>query len=263
MNKYLTIIINSGNRKALRVGKLTYYLTMKTRTIFLLTFSIIIFSSCNKNDDNESTTDSSNQLMTVDGNLKGVVSNYTSGTYDAICGYDSGFLLNDGLSPNSGINDLGSPLGSCTITNKGNFELKLSTTTLTSVNSVVTSGITVSDKNAKLGGVGFGSLPMSIFMATKSNSIVGGLYKSDTMISSSGSGSTATFSLFLYSDRDFTINGTTKGSEMLYNLSLNYNLTLKKGWNEVAMKMTTTSIDYSNTLPSNMKWFYISLNALD
>ena len=228
------------------------------KPVLLLSLSVILFTSCNKNVDNEPTTNSTNQIVTTDGVIKGIISNYTSGTYDAIVGYDSGFTLTDGLDPHASIDNLGSPLGSCNVGNNGSFTLNLSTTSLTSIGTVIPSGVTVSDKNARLGGVGFGSFFISIFMLSKSGSMVGGLYKSDAM--AGGSTNVAFFSLFLYSDRDFTINGTTQGTWRGGNMI--YNLTLKKGWNEIGLKITNTSYEYSNSIPANMKWFYGSLSSL-
>ena len=73
----------------------------------------------------------------------------------------------------------------------------------------------------------------------------------------------------MYSDRIFTIKGTeihvNSYNGFTYKVSINYNVTFKKGWNEFVFKIdsnsttstTTTVVEtYSNAITSDLYWRY-------
>ena len=171
--------------------------------------------------------------VSLDGTLSGTISNYTSGTYDVIKsmdGYSSSTIL-----------------GSCTPGSNGSFSLKLSIPTLNTISGDLgSSGITVSDSNAKIG------ITQGL-SAYKSNSLVGYIYKTDmTANPTSSSTLSGTIVIFMYADRACTIKGSVDGGS--------FDLSLKKGWNEVAGKYQQSSsnstLTYSTSIPSNLKWRY-------
>ena len=76
--------------------------------------------------------------------------------------------------------------------------------------------------------------------------------------------------VYMYVDRDVTISGsyTAKGEEMEDEYSMN--LSLQKGWNVVATKMSmqinkakkTATVEYTSSVPSGLKWHFYNYSYL-
>ena len=65
--------------------------------------------------------------------------------------------------------------------------------------------------------------------------------------------------MFIYADKNVSIKGTETSS----GYSANYDLNLKKGWNEAVQTITAVSssgqtVSFTSIIPSNMKWIFIT-----
>jgi hypothetical protein len=69
---------------------------------------------------------------------------------------------------------------------------------------------------------------------------------------------------YVYVDKPTTISGSFVESDDEVEISSNYNLSLKKGWNTMVSKMSmsiteaTGSLEISNSEPEGLKWFFVS-----
>lgn len=232
---------------------------MKTKTLLLLSFSLIICTACSKKDDNDpSGTD--NQSITTAGVISGTIDNYVSGEINNLkCKADAGETIGKGAI---------SSTGTFSITLPANLDNSL----LTSIwedDDDVPAGVTISDPSA-LGN------NMESINAYKDATELGWLRKSNSDQGDYWPISVGdAVSRFFYVNKSVTIKGSSSETDT-YNgvtdtYNGNYNLTLKKGWNEFVQKMTAHSINssggddntysFTNDIPSDMKWRYCFNNS--
>jgi len=198
-----------------------------------LILSIALFS-CGNNDI---TNGSNNSSLATGGTLNGTIINYSAEVFDAIEFVDNQY---NGIS-----------YGRCTPTADGKFSIKLSAPTtfkgdFSAISGV--SGITISDPTTK-----YADAQAWVY---KSNIGAGVLYKGNFMTLTSGSipkGSTV--SGLRYVDKNCTI----KGSYSYDNTTLTFDLTLKKGWNEmVIIGLNSSTVSSLTTIPAGLQWRYFS-----
>jgi len=177
-------------------------------------------------------------ILTGCGNNQDVATN----TYNTISGTVADFTTGtvDSLKCFSYSNDL--LIGTCAVSNDGNFSIKLPTPSGNRIGKI--NNVTVSDTNAIVSNI----------ITTKGykNGIQKWcLYKSNsTNFSRIEIGSTIL--IFFYSDRDLIIKGTNIIST---NKSIIWNVKLRKGWNEMAMNISSDeSYSYSTTIPTGLTW---------
>ncbi|MFM2290862.1 MAG: hypothetical protein RIS29_675, partial [Bacteroidota bacterium] len=122
-------------------------------------------------------------------------------------------------------------------------------------------GIAVSDSNAQVG-----KCDLESYKGQTQN----GNYVRCNYATMAGMSVSMSYSEFIYSDRVLTVKGTisqsNKQENVTYTQSAVYDLSLKKGWNEIVYKYeisaTPTSITATttntSTIPNDFKWYYIS-----
>ena len=206
-----------------------------TKTILLLFLSVILCTSCSKKDDNEPSTDTSVQSITTSGTLSGTISNYTIGVFDEL-------KFSDNFADDSSIS-------SCTISSDGKFTMTLPIPTLKLLTETsYFPDLTLSDVNVQMGGGEF-STPE----AYKSGSFVGYVIKSSTKpnLNLDFIGTTTNF---YYFDRACTIKGTSTSTSIPWK----YDMSIKKGWNEIAFIVSSTEITFTTTIPAGLKWYFVS-----
>ena len=166
--------------------------------------------------------------VSLDGNLSGTISNYHSGLFDAINGYDGSTTT---------------VIGTATPGSDGKFSMKLSLPTLSTMGTAPT-GVTVSDVNVQGG-------TMIHMQISLSGTYKGELIKCNDTFTGSSDVSGQKVVTFMYLDRACTIKGTYSESGM----TLHYDLNMKKGWNELMVTyISSTEQNASTTLSSDLKW---------
>lgn len=219
---------------------------MKTTFKFILVALSVTFFSCQK-DENLSTGSSS---ITNAGVLSGTIVNYTPNSIDSVRVWDTE-------------NYIGMNKASMT----GDFSIDLAVPHLSKFGAM--KGVFVSDTTAMTGTV-------SIYSYLNNNSN-GVLLKCNYTTDSFNIVGMA-YSFFIYSDKNLTIKGTlvnkyawdsgTKTSSFTYI----YNVNIKKGWNELVIKLNSfTSSQYSltrsesitNTITSDLQWHLLNLDYYD
>lgn len=178
-----------------------------------------------------------NSSITSDGILSGTIMN-DSNRIDSIKVYS----------------DIENLIGKGAVSSDGKFSVVLNTPATAPVLSkigYVHSGVIISDITAMIGSI----YEVQVF---KSMMYKGKIYKSNyNAYDSIKSGQSII--QFLYSDRNFTIKGTETNTD---SNNSNWNLTFKKGWNEIVMKIdlysTTSTIveTFSSTITSDLQWNY-------
>jgi len=152
-------------------------------------------------------------------------------------------------------------IGKSVVSSDGKFSIVLSTPVLYKIGTFPI-GVVVSDTTAMTESV-------SVFDVDKGGVYIGYIGKSNYGINDIVKIGRST-SIFLYSDRGFTIKGTyiqtnTSSTGIIQTLKMNYNIIFKKGWNEVVLKLdsysttstTSTAVEtYSNTVTSDLQWRY-------
>jgi len=213
------------------------------KTIFRITVMLLVaaFYSCQKNE-----ITIGNSSITSDGVLSGTIVN-DSNRIDSIKVYGENLL------------------GNGTVSAYGKFSTILTTPVLRKIGSAP-SGVVISDTTAMV-------FSVDQFKVFKGIMYQGNIYKSNYNVDDSINAGEST-SEFTYSNRLFTIKGqqvqTYTYNGLTYNLKANYNVTFKKGWNEVVLKIdfysktttTTTLVEtLSNFITSDLQWRYYPHNA--
>jgi len=201
-----------------------------------LILSVAFFGCSNQN-----APATNNEEVLHDGTINGTISNYTAGAFDAI---ECIQLESSGTS-----------LGRCTPSADGKFSIKLSTPTTLHNTYFSETGITVSDPTANYN--------QSVLAIYKNNNPIGFILNCNfTTVNSISSiydlesnllaGNA--YSVLMYADKNCTIKGSIS--------SVNYDLTFKKGWNEVVgKKVTSSSTSATTTIPSDLKWRYFLVSG--
>jgi len=209
----------------------------KNKTILLLVFSVILGTGCS--NDNEPST--SNQSITTAGILSGTISNYNAGTLNEL---KFGDLFKD--------NNI---ISTCAISSDGKFSMTLPVPTKKLVSGTTKfPGASLSNPKLQMGA----GCVMSLPMAYKTSSWIGYICRSDTAMDPYSPGFIGTSTFYFYFDRSCTIKGKFDvTTEIWY-----YDMTVTKGWNEIARTVDSTHcIMYTKTIPSGLKWyFYKSFN---
>lgn len=205
---------------------------MKTQIILLFLVPLIITYSCTVKEDNEPSVNSKNQCITPDGVLSGTISNYAIGKFDILKVSD---IFNFTI------------LNSCTVSSDGKFSMSLPIPSLNTLSEVgAFPNAILSDEN-----VHFGGAELGYPIAYQGNSMVGYVIRSNSSII--GNANIATF--FYYFDRSCTIKGS--GSlQALPGVTLEYDMSVKKGWNEIVVIISSTKRTYTTTIPSGLSWYY-------
>ena len=210
------------------------------------------FYGCQKSDVSPDVSSS----ITPDGAFSGTIVN-DSNRIDFIKVYDC-IVDNYNVIKDSII------LGKSAVSSNGKFLLVLTKPILSQIGTV-TSGVVVSDTTAMVGYVsGFD---------TYKNGIKTGIIKKGNYSLINATKVEICSSQFMYSDRAFTIIGTeiykNTYNGITSNDTSNYNITVKKGWNEITwvesysktLTVVTIIETNSNTVTSDMQWRYIPKSA--
>jgi len=210
------------------------------------------FYGCQKSDVSPDVSSS----ITPDGAFSGTIVN-DSNRIDFIKAYD--FIVDS----YNGFED-SIILGKSAVSSNGKFLLVLTKPILSQIGTV-TSGVVVSDTTAMVGYV-------SGFDAYKGGIKIGTINKGNYRLIDTTKVEICS-SQFMYSDRAFTIIGTeiykNTYNGITSNDTSNYNITVKKGWNEITWvgfysgtPTTATIVETnSNTVTSEMQWRYIPESA--
>ena len=211
--------------------------------LFVLALSLALFS-CNKTEVSVSEKSS----ITNDGIFSGKIVNYSSTAIDSIKSVKSS---------NSSL------LDKSKVTTDGKFSMSLSTPILRKIGSK--KGIIISDTTALIGN-------LEELYTYKNGSRTGVIRKCNFTTDSVNSAGMSN-SAFIYADRAITVKGTELYSytfgDYSENSTLNYNITLKKGWNELVVKIdafsqTTTSVTSTNSatniITSDLQWRYFEVS---
>ncbi len=233
---------------------------MKTAFRIIVIVLLVIFYSCKKDD--VTIVDSS---ISSEGVISGIIVN-ASNRIDSIEVHADSIGLQLGYN----VVFAGKKIGKSTVSSDGNFSVALTTPILSKIGAIP-NGVIVSDTAAMTGYVHYFNI-----YAHKGGIYTGKIYKSNEP-SYTNFKAGWSVSSFKYSDRPFTV----KGTEVQYNtqrdgyieiIKINYNLTFKKGWNELVLKTdsysetatTSTTVEtYSNIVISDLQWrYYPNNNAL-
>ena len=212
---------------------------MKTTFKVMLMVLVAAFYSCQKSEKDETPASS----VSTDGVLSGTIVNYASATLDSVKVYDNS-----------------SYIGRSSVTTDGKFSMSLSIPKLYKTGTI--EGVTISDTTALVGN--------AIFYCYKAGIGTGELGKLNfnSKIDSIKSGMASC--LFIYANKPFTMKGTRTDSfsSGVYseNATYIYDITFKKGWNEIVIKIDaysstsstsfTEKMIYSNTITSDLQWRY-------
>lgn len=192
---------------------------MKTNLKWQLTISALclILSGCGNNPDISTNTYNT---------MSGTITDYTNGTVDSLKCFSNN-------------NDL---IGTCAVSKDGKFSITLSTPTGNKIGKI--NNVIVSDTNAIV------SSPART-IGYKNGLQKELLYKCN-ITNSSNLGISSVLIVLCYSDRDLIIKGINNVSSTK---SIIWDVTLKKGWNEMTMELPSTqSISYSTTFPTGLNW---------
>lgn len=228
--------------KSYRVSKQKQNLFMKSTFRIIVVVLVATFYGCQKSDVSPGVSSS----VTIDGVFSGTIVN-DSNWIDSIIAY--------GFSENILDNRLVT-LGKSAMLSNGKFSLVLTNPVLNEIGSYP-SGVVVSDTTAMIG-------YLHVLGAFKSGIYTGFVYKANYNLNDSIKAGESE-SQFMYSDRIFTIKGTDKHVST-YNSKVNYNITIKKGWNEIVWRVVSVSNvateveTVSNTVTSDLQWRYYPNN---
>lgn len=205
-----------------------------TLAVFVCTATI--FAACNKDEDegsavtiNATVEDGASYATSID-DVKAVISDGDSLLFVA-----SGNYTNGGFS----------------LTLPKSVDEKY----LSVLNADMPEGITISDSTVKGSGVNF--------YGYKSGEIVG-IFQNGKMENEMFTADES----YIFVDGNISISGSSNETEdllgALINVKINYDLTLKKGWNLVYLNMTpvlseteiSMTMDISNTPISGLKWYF-------
>jgi len=224
---------------------------MKSTFRIIVVVLVATFYGCQKSDVSPGVSSS----VTIDGVFSGTIVD-DSNRIDSIKAYAN---IVDSYNVVVGENIL----GKSTVLSSGKFSLVLTNPVLRKLGNGP-SGVVVSDTTAIVGNV-------SEFEAFKSGTYIGYISKTNISIGDSTKLGESD-SQFMYSDRTFTIKGTeisdTIYSGISYNSKYNYNITFKKGWNEIVFRVDSyshtstgyTEVDtFSNAVTADLQWrFFLS-----
>ncbi|HEY5507503.1 MAG TPA: hypothetical protein VIK29_02445 [Paludibacter sp.] len=221
---------------------------MKKAFKVILMVLVATFYSCEK--DNES-IDSISPILSDDV-LNGTIINYTSSEFDSVKVFgDNKYFIGRG-----------------SITTAGKFSIPLFIPILTKYTPM--EGVIVSDTSALTGS-------SSGFSTYKNSEGTGFLEKCNFTSYDSTNTSGASCSDFVYADKEITIkgknvyfgNGVFEGTTR--SITRVFNLTLKKGWNEVVIKTDlysetsdnlTINRSYTNVITTDLQWRYFPYSIL-
>jgi len=214
---------------------------MNTTLKLLLVALCVLFFGCN-NDENQPGGASS---ITNDGVLSGKIVDYVPNPIDSVMALGESFKEK----------------WSGSIVSTGDFSVRITVPELSKFGTM--SGLTVSDSTAMTG---------TIYVYVYRNKRLTGVLKKSNYDTDTISKAGMSYSSFVYSDRAFTVKGThlftNKSDNMTYTNNDTYQITLKKGWNELVYRInnytiTTNSISssttLSNTIPSDLQWYIFKL----
>ena len=230
---------------------------MKTTFKIIVMVLVAAFNGCQKSDVSPGFSSS----ISRDGAFSGTIVN-DSNRIDFIKAYDC-------IVDRYNVTEDSLILGKSAVSSNGKFSLVLPKPILGKMESkigIFPRGVVVSDTTAMVGYV-------DGFDAYKGGIIIGSINKRNYNLIDSTK-VVISDSQLMYSDRTFTI----KGTEIYKNIydgitsndTSNYNITFKKGWNEITWvenySKTPTTITIietnSNTVTSDMQWKYIPNSAI-
>jgi len=225
---------------------------MKTTFKIIVIVLVAVFYGCQKNDVSPEVSSS----ISSDGAFSGTIVN-DSNRIDFIKAYDyivdSYNVFEDSII-----------LGKSAVSSSGKFTLVLTKPVLSKMGTYP-SGVVVSDTTAMIGYV-------SGFDTYKDGKITGIINKVNYRLIDTTK-AVISESQLMYSDRPFTVIGTEiykySSNGIISNDTSNYNITVKKGWNEItwvesysSTPTTVTTIETnSNTVTPDMQWRYIPISA--
>lgn len=210
---------------------------MNTIYKFIFVALCVTFFSCNK-DENLSTGASS---ITSDGVLSGKIVDFVPNSIDSVKVLGSGNI------------------GARKVLSSGDFTIGLSVPQLSRSGNL--SGVTLSDINAMTGSVSINTYLNNNFNGSIRKCNFDSLYINKAGMS---------YSMFVYSDRDFTMKGTHIETgirvDRTEKFTANYQVALKKGWNELVTKvdlytLTSNSLiqtqTVTNIITPDLQWHFV------
>lgn len=208
--------------------------SIRTVLNFFLIAQCIILFSCKKDDIENLGTPS----ISISGVLSGNIVNYSSGLIDSVK------LDTDNMTGNSAVS------------NEGKFSIIISIPETYKIGTV--SGLEVSDTNAMMAWT-------ATLYAYKNKIETGELTKCNYTSLDYQYNEGMAYSLYWYSDRAISIKGPIEYKDNTLTSTTKYDISLKKGWNELVMKndlYSTTATDtimaasLTNKIPTDLKWNY-------
>lgn len=204
---------------------------------WVLLLLCVTFFSCEKKETAEPASS-----ITDNGIISGTIVNYSATAIDSIITY--GYLNT-------------SSIGKCKVSTEGKFTMSLPTPKLERIGSVP--GLTISDTTALTA--------MQEGIYTNIHGFVTGEIMKCNYTTNTETNVGAAFSEFIYMDRPITIKGsenlTLKNDMFTINETLNYNVILKKGWNEIVTKIDASALNFAggtitmsatNTRTDDLQW---------
>jgi len=212
--------------KSKRVGKKTNkQIIMKTifKTTFFMVALGLTLIGCNNNGD-----------ISTNGIISGTIADYTAGSVDSIKCFDGDEII-----------------GKCSVASNGKFSMTLAIPFGSQIGNGPGGSVVVSDPTTTMGTGGM--------VAYKNKTSIGVLIKCNYTHNQSTVNVGDAIVDLIYVNKPCKITGTE--SDTSY--SVVYDLNLVKGWNEVISKVTaysstSNSMTLSTTIPSDLKWRYIS-----
>lgn len=215
----------------------------KIKGVYIFLISCLFITGC----ENVDVTEKGKSSITADGILSGEIVSYTDYEIDSIKAFESNKSI---------------VLGKGEVSTNGHFSINLSTPTLTKASTGFNAALKYSDLTASVGELD------SIF-AYKNNKIVGCLVRNNYTNNSRDSIGLTDIH-FIYCDKANTLKGQDQllyaANSGGYDMTYNFNLTLKKGWTEFSVILSdigmhglnhNTTYKVGNVIPLDLKWKYI------
>lgn len=214
-------------------------LSIKTVLNFILIAQCIILLSCTKDDIENLGTPS----ISLSGVLSGDIVDYSSGLIDSVK-LDSYNMT-----------------GKSVVSSDGKFSIIINNPETYKIGTV--SGLEVSDTNAMMAWT-------ATLYAYKNEIETGELTKCNYTSLDDQYNEGMAYSLYWYSDREISIKGPIEYQDSTFSSTTNYDINLKRGWNELVMKNdlysattsdTTMAASLTNIIQADLKWHYFKYES--
>jgi len=213
--------------------------SIRTVLNFILIAQCIILLSCKKDDIENLGTPS----ISLSGVLSGNIADYSLGLIDSVK-LDSYNMT-----------------GKSVVSSDGNFSIIINNPEIYKIGTV--SELEVSDTNAMMAWT-------ATLYAYKNEIETGELTKCNYTSLEDQYYEGMAYSLYWYSDRVITIKGPMEYQDSTFTSTTNYDITLKRGWNELVMNNdlysvtnndTTMAASLTNKITADLKWHYFKYES--